>query len=76
MPVDAGLSPGVIVAVKVVELPAATGLGLAEPVPDGVARAPWGERKIIYRETIVGAGRVKIGPADPDGRPIGDTERN
>src|SRR4029450_8022811 len=33
--VDAGLTPGVMLAVNVVELPAATGLGLAEPVPEG-----------------------------------------
>src|SRR6516164_713632 len=35
MPVDAGLTPGMMLAVKVVELPAATGLGLADPVPEG-----------------------------------------
>ena len=35
MPVEAGLTPGVMLAVRVVGLPAATGLGLADPVPKG-----------------------------------------
>jgi len=35
VPVDAGLAPRVTVALKVVELPATTGFGLAEPVAVG-----------------------------------------
>jgi len=36
-------------------------MGLAEPVPKG-HRCPVGERKVVYRETVIGAGCVNIGP--------------
>jgi len=35
MPVDAGAVPGTMFEVKIVELPAATGLGLLDPLPEG-----------------------------------------